>query len=333
MANSPSLQKSTNGRALSFSPGLKRARRIARAAGSLSPRLGARVAKRMWSTPRSFPAPDRERPYIASARRVRMPLGVRALTGWAWGEGPTVLLVHGWEGRASQLGAFAGPLVDRGFRVVAFDAPGHGDSGGGESSLFSFADAVVAAARSVGPLHGIVAHSMGCPATMLALSGGLPVPRVVFVSPADAALAPPRFASTLGLSPSVQRHLFAALEDQYGATFDDVSLSRLAPRMKAELLVIHDADDRFAPLSDAERLVAARPGATLRVTRDLGHHRIVRAPTVVTSAVAFIDAPSDVRDGWHSTHDRSPQAVTTASRRSFGLTVDDLEHDLTYGWR
>ena len=42
---------------------------------------------------------------------------------YSWGSGPTVLLVHGWEGRGSQLSAFAPALVKAGFRVVAVDMP------------------------------------------------------------------------------------------------------------------------------------------------------------------------------------------------------------------
>ena len=48
-----------------------------------------------------------------------------------WGEGPVVLLVHGWGGWRGQLGRFVAPLVDAGHRVVAVDAPGHGDAGAG----------------------------------------------------------------------------------------------------------------------------------------------------------------------------------------------------------
>jgi len=37
-------------------------------------------------------------------------------------------MVHGWNGRGAQLGAFAPELVRVGFRVVTFDTPAHGRS-------------------------------------------------------------------------------------------------------------------------------------------------------------------------------------------------------------
>ncbi|MGL4242085.1 MAG: alpha/beta hydrolase, partial [Beijerinckiaceae bacterium] len=42
----------------------------------------------------------------------------------------TVLLVHGWTGRAAFMQAFAPPLLKEGYDVIALDLPGHGLSSG-----------------------------------------------------------------------------------------------------------------------------------------------------------------------------------------------------------
>ncbi|MGV9195387.1 alpha/beta hydrolase [Microbacterium sp. MC2] len=50
---------------------------------------------------------------------------------YEWGDGDrTVVLIHGWNGRASQFATLARELVAEGYRVVAFDAPAHGASSG-----------------------------------------------------------------------------------------------------------------------------------------------------------------------------------------------------------
>ena len=67
--------------------------------------------------------------WLESAERQDLELEGKRLVAWSWGEGPTVLLVHGWEGRGSQMAAFAAPLAEAGFRAVAFDAPGAASSG------------------------------------------------------------------------------------------------------------------------------------------------------------------------------------------------------------
>ena len=313
--------KSTNGRS-TVPPALARARRFVGAVGYLSPRLGARVARRIWGMPRHYTVPERELNLLTTATKVRIPLDAASLPAWSWGQGPTILLVHGWEGRGGQLAAFAQPLAQRGFRVVAFDAPGHGKNTARESSLFSFADAIAAASRKFGPLHGIVAHSMGCAAAMLALGGGQQVPRVVFVSPADASLAAPRFASMLALRDDVVRHLFRRLEWQYGTTFEDIAIDRLASRVApiSRLLIVHDQDDRFVPLSDARRLAQAWPDAQLKVTVGLGHHRILRDEATIATATDYIDAPSSVRADWQPAP--SPGAF---------ITHAEIDRDLHYG--
>jgi len=47
------------------------------------------------------------------------------LIAWRWGEGPAVLLVHGFEGNRAQFAAIIEALVERGFAAVALDVPAH----------------------------------------------------------------------------------------------------------------------------------------------------------------------------------------------------------------
>ena len=139
--------------------------------GRLSPALAGRVAAKLFARPRRHVRPDRERELIARGSRVPLPGGLHATS---WGAGPTVLLVHGWEGRGAQLGAFVDPLVAAGFRVVALDGPAHGDSSGRTTTGPEFARAMVATRDAVGPLAAVVGHSFGGFTSLLAVSRGLP---------------------------------------------------------------------------------------------------------------------------------------------------------------
>src|SRR6478735_2928342 len=87
--------------------------------------LAASVYLRPMRATRKMP---RELAYLETARRFVLPTSSGELAAWQWGEAerPLVGVLHGWEGHGAQLGAFAAPLVAAGFRVLAFDAPGHG---------------------------------------------------------------------------------------------------------------------------------------------------------------------------------------------------------------
>jgi len=127
-----SMMKSTIVRSQKGSWFLPIVRASNRALSSLAPRLASHLAERMFLTPPRPRRPAGERTLIASAHARTVPIGAGShVQTWTWGKGPRVLLVHGWGGRGSQLGAFVEPLVSCGFSVVAFDAPGHGESGTG----------------------------------------------------------------------------------------------------------------------------------------------------------------------------------------------------------
>ena len=188
-------------------------------------------ALRLWSTPRR-PAPPRP-PQVPElpARPLAVALGGAPLAAWSWGQGPTVLLVHGWSGYAGQMTAFVAPLVAAGFRVVAFDHPAHGQSPGRTSNSLRMRDAVLAVARAAGPVHALIAHSLGAAAAVMALVQGLRVDRVVLVAPpAEAPSFARAFAAAIGLSPARTEGMLARAQRRLGIDFSalDLRLHRAA---------------------------------------------------------------------------------------------------------
>jgi len=55
-----------------------------------------------------------------------------------------VLLVHGWEDHSGAMLSLVEPLRERGYRVVALDAPGHGLSPDIETHLLDTGEAIAA---------------------------------------------------------------------------------------------------------------------------------------------------------------------------------------------
>ena len=269
------------------------ATRIAmRALERTAPRLGAALAERLFFTPPRTTLTPSVRETLATGRPFRVCVDEGRVSGWAWGSGPVIALVHGWGGRGGRLAApFVEPLVASGFSVVAFDAPGHGASDGRLSSMPQFARALGAVAAEVGSLYGIVAHSMGGSSSTLAMAGGVRVERAVFIAPAaDPARFAQDFAKLLAVGPVALEGMRRRSEARLRFSWSDLYVPRLAARLTAPLLVFHDRDDATVPYDEGAAIAAAWPGAELVTTTGLGHRDIVRDPDVVAQAVAFLRA-------------------------------------------
>lgn len=286
-ATNPDSQKSTNGR--SFYWYLAPLRGLFRIFGVLAPGAAARVALRLFRTPHRHATPPRERAWMETAQTLDIEIGGSQVQVWTWGEGPVVLLVHGWEGRGSQMGAFAQPLVDAGHRVVTFDGPGHGLSSGRRSSVPQFAEAVAVLVEKMGPVHGIVTHSFGAAATGWAARQVSLTERLVFISPpGDLDQYVDFFAQLLGLSDEALRRMIGLLEKRFDLLWEEVRYATLTSVTGTELLVVQDRDDLESPFSNGVEVAGAWPGSRLLATKGLGHRRILRDPGVIDEVVRFL---------------------------------------------
>lgn len=265
----------------------------------VSDNLGASFAERLFTTPRRHARPDREKAVLATAREGSVTVTLRSprhegqrlhIPTWRWGFGPTVLLVHGWEGRGTQLGAFVEPLVKAGLSVVTFDAPGHGDAPDHRLYLTDLADTIADVASAVGPIHGLVAHSFGAAGVLLAgLRNDFRVTRNVMIAPNviidDAVI---RFARMVGLDDADRIVLQQRISDHTGVTLDALRLTNLTASRDERLLIVHDRADREVGINHGERLALLWPNAQLIATDGLGHRRILRDEDTITAAVALL---------------------------------------------
>jgi pimeloyl-ACP methyl ester carboxylesterase len=286
-------QKSTIVRLFAASPLIRGAFRLLEHA---APGLGARWAERIWFTlPRRRPpaAPRGVQP--VPGQPFALEVGGHEVVGESWGAGPVIYLMHGWAGHRGQFAAFVPPLVARGYRVVAFDAPSHGVSGAGafgprSSSIPEFAAALTAVAAANGSARALIAHSLGCTAAAVALRDGLAAERVVLLAPLASPLAFARqFMAVLGFGDRTYRRLIGRVEQRVGAPmhdFDVPALGRIAPMPPT--LIIHDQEDNSTPASDGAAIAAAWAGSRLQLTTGLGHRRLLSNPDVVADVAEYV---------------------------------------------
>lgn len=288
--------------------------------GRVAPGLAAALALDLFFTPRGRRQSRRTSAFLAAARSFAVTVGGRPVAAWSWGSGPAVYLVHGWAGVGGQLAAFAPPLLDSGFRVVTFDAPGHGASEGRRTSIIHFADALQQVVAKEGRPHAVIAHSLGAAAVVRAFTQGLQADRAVFVGPTGGPRDwAERFRRELGVPAHVMTSMRARSERWLGASWDDFDIPVLARTQAVPLLVFHDKDDAEVPWSDGAAIAHAWPGARLATTSGLGHRRILRDERVVRDVVAFVKGEERLPDRHH------PPLVgtsTAAPSTSIGRTPD-----------
>ncbi|HEU4830389.1 MAG TPA: alpha/beta fold hydrolase [Gemmatimonadales bacterium] len=266
------------------------------AAGVVAPGIAARWAESLFCRPPRQEVRPAEEAFLATGRAFPVVAGGMSLSGWEWGEGPLVVLAHGWGSRAGRWATLAPLLVAEGFRVVTYDAPAHGRSAGRIASLPEFADALLAVVAKVGPAHAAVGHSLGGAAIAVALDRGLPANRAVLIAaPSNPEVFADRFASVLGIPPAVRRTMQSNLERRLGIEWKQLHLPTIAARITAPALIVQDVNDPDVSLADAEALHAAWPGAELMVTSGHGHRAVIRAPEIMRRTVEFIAGGRAVR--------------------------------------
>lgn len=250
---------------------------------------------------RSRPRPD-ERAVIESARTGELGLGERTVVvTYAWGNGERpVLLVHGWESRASRYAKLVTRLVGLGYSPVSFDAPGHGESGSDSATLLEYR-AVIDRLHGVhGDFEAVVGHSFGVLATFLSLSAGLRTDRIVAVSSVpDFGYLVDSFCAHLALGPRLEGEIRHRLErDLYPGEdmWTRFSLLHHAAHVRVPLLLVHDENDEAVGTEQAERIAGAFGGrGRLVVTRRLGHRRILGDSRVVDEIARFVSGGGPAR--------------------------------------
>jgi len=282
--------KSTNDRLLMFAFMIYVA--ILNTLGIVSPNLGAQLATKIFLTTRRGRRSTVEKQMLARATRQEIRQGKHQVVFYQWGQGPTVLLVHGWNGRGTQLASMVPALLERGYSVLTFDGIGHGNSEGKQAKIFDLADGVTLGEKLAGPIHGIIAHSMGGAATTLALASGLATKRLVFISPPYNPLGwVDQFTQITKISQRIGRRMKQNFDAEYGARWRILHDTSLLQKMTQPLLVLHDRKDKQVPWTEGKDLAAAWPGAKFSTTQGLGHNRILEDPEIVQQAVEFIHRP------------------------------------------
>jgi pimeloyl-ACP methyl ester carboxylesterase len=254
-----------------------------------APRRAEARAARLFCTPlRSRSGREPRLPDRVAERRVRR-VGAYDVVSWTWGAGPEVLLVHGWDGRASQLETIATRLLAEGYKVTAIELPAHGATSGRTATVVDFAKAIRAVAEERSGVHAVVAHSLGGMAAAIALIDRPFAAKAVLLAPArDPKFFVRHAAAFMGIPEDRVFGMCREIEARAGRTLDELDLRRQAGAIDLPLLVLHDEGDQDVPIEHGEAVSKVSTRGVFEWLSGLGHRRLLRDPAVVERIVAFL---------------------------------------------
>lgn len=201
------------------------------------------------------------------------------------GKGPAVLFVHGWGGGAHQFFTLMRGLAQCGFRAVAFDQLGHGQSEKKSATLhqtIATTNHMLDKVRhSRGGLIAVVGHSTGCIAIAAA--------RNVLVRDLPLFLISPVFNYKqyflrklvgLGQNADLVKQYASGFAKAYRSEFQKLELARNLGKYGDQTLIAHDETDSESAAADSIAFCNRYPMTRLLVTKNYDHEKIISSESI-----------------------------------------------------
>ena len=258
----------------------------------LFPKTSAKHLVNIFSKPRARVLRIREIEVLKQAKKSFLNYDEEEIKVYQWGEGEKLaMLFHGWESNAGSLGAFIDPLIEKGYRVVAFDAPAHGGSKGKYSNLVYFKKAAKEMIHTYGVPSVAVGHSLGaCAIIMCAYEENLHFNKTILVAPLDRLMSVfEEYQQIL----KIPKKLFHPFLDQFekftGYSFRSFFFHAYGNQTKLDkVLLFHDEGDKVTSFSHAIDLERNWEAVQLEVIRDTGHYRILWDELMLLKSINYI---------------------------------------------
>ncbi|RDH85929.1 MAG: hypothetical protein DIZ80_00180 [endosymbiont of Galathealinum brachiosum] len=212
-----------------------------------------------------------------------------------WGEGPLVVMMHGWSGSGFQFRKFIPGLVKAGYQVASFDAPAHGVNPGKQTHLLEFCDTLVAIQQQIGKVDTVMAHSFGGMAAVVATQRGFSPKQMVLIGPhLDAHEMHQTYSDVLNLNPKLAQRFRDIIEQRMIDILevDDVwnylSPASLLEENNCKGMLIYDLNDEEIPQHQFKAVDKHWTDCQTIETEGLGHHRILKDKKVIEDVLFFM---------------------------------------------
>tara|TARA_R110002072_G_scaffold271010_1_gene430841 strand:+ start:58264 stop:59184 length:921 start_codon:yes stop_codon:yes gene_type:complete len=225
-------------------------------------------------------------------------------------DGPTLVMTHGWG--SSRQGGLKRlePFIERCSRIVIWDIPGHGDSGGHTRLGSQEHNDLARVLDSIPGSESIVLFgwSMGAGVSLACAdqytgehkAGDHTIIAIICESPYSIAITPARnvirlrgVPHRLNLKPAIA---LLGIRFGIGPSWRGFDRTQIASRIKQPILILHGTEDPVSPIADGRAITQSAPNARLVEIEDAGHNNLwmdeeFRAQTI-DAVEGFMDSLS-----------------------------------------
>lgn len=221
-------------------------------------------------------------------------IGGKTICGWRWNHPSQkkALILHGFESSVTNFDRYIKPLINKGYEVLAFDAPAHGRSSGKKITAPLYKQTILEVYKQFGPIQSFIAHSFGGLAISLALEeiNHTHEYKLVLIAPAaETTTAIDIFFKFLELDPRIRSEFEKLIVKKGGVSSAWYSIRRALKHIRAQVLWVQDEDDEITPMNDVEKVMKENhPNIKFVITKGLGHRRIYRDNKVTRQIIDFL---------------------------------------------
>ncbi|WCM42067.1 alpha/beta hydrolase [Flavobacterium sp. CBA20B-1] len=258
----------------------------------LNKKLAAAFALRLFETPIKHKLPKREQKMFEASHKSKLllPESKKEVVVYENKFGSKkVLLVHGWNGRGTQLVSIAKAFKELNYTIISFDAPGHGKSIKTTANMKHFIETIFLLDKKYNGFDAIIGHSLGGMSVINCLGRGLQTNKAVIIGSGNRTKDITNdFLDTIGMSRKITPHLIHLFEQKYNDKMMHYDVEQHTEKVATPVLVIHDKNDKDVPFTAAETIHQTLPNSELMITNGLGHRKILGDEAVIQKIVQFV---------------------------------------------
>jgi len=261
---------------------------------AFSKKIAAEKAFQLFCTPSAKPI--KKMPAIfEKAELINFKFDELTIQGYRWNhpQQHKVLIIHGFNSAAYKFSYYIEAFIKKGYEVLAFDAPAHGNSEGKTTNALKYSEMIKKVIELYGPINNFMAHSFGGLALCLALENNIDDQntKLVFIAPAtETTSAIDTALSMLHLKNiEVRKEFDKVIFNASGKPTEWFSMKRSLQNINAKILWFHDEADDTTPVKDVLKIKEENlPNIQFIITKGLGHRKIYYDAEVKKQVVDFL---------------------------------------------